>query len=149
MEGGRIEILNTPGHTKDSVCFHIDNRILISGDTLFNGTIGNCFTGDLRSFFQSIKKLMALPTGTLVYAGHDYTKDAMLFAGNIEPDNEKNIESFLGRYNPDHVFSTLEDEYRVNPYFRFNNIGIINLLKERKLPLGTEWERWQSLMSIE
>ncbi len=147
IEGMKIKIFKTPGHTEDSLCFYV-GKTLISGDTLFNGTVGNCFTGDLGSFFQAIKKLMTLPAETIVYAGHDYVRDAMLFARNIEPGNV-NIEMFLSKYNSDHVFSTLEDEFRVNPYMRFNDANIINLLKKRGLATGTEWERWQSLMSIE
>jgi glyoxylase-like metal-dependent hydrolase (beta-lactamase superfamily II) len=34
-----ITVINTPGHTKDSVCFLYKN-ILFSGDTLFNNGIG-------------------------------------------------------------------------------------------------------------
>ena len=147
MEGQKIKICRTPGHTDDSVCFYVDN-ILISGDTLFNGTIGNCFTGDLAGFFQTIRNLMTLPAETIVYAGHDYVKDAMLFARNLEPDNV-NIDLFLRKYDPDHVFSTLEEEFRVNPHMRFNDDGIVAILRKRGLPWETEWKRWQSLMSIE
>ncbi len=147
IEGKKIKIFNTPGHTEDSVCFYVDN-ILISGDTLFNGTIGNCFTGDLAGFFQTVRNLMTLPAETIVYAGHDYVKDAMLFARNLEPDNV-NIDIYLRKYSPDHLFSTLAEEFRVNPYMRFNDDGIVALLRKRGLPRKTEWERWQSLMSIE
>ncbi len=52
-------------------------------------------------------------------------------------------------YDPQHVFSTLAEEKKINPYFRFNEPGIVNLLARRGLPRQTEWERWQSLMSIE
>lgn len=147
MEEQKIVIYDTPGHTEASVCFCVGDK-LISGDTLFNGTIGNCFTGDLAGFFQTIRRLMTLPAETIVYAGHDYVKDAMLFAGNLEPDNA-DIDLFLSKYNPNHVFSTLQDEFRVNPYLRFNDDRILGILKKRGLPRGTEWERWKSLMSIE
>ena len=147
LEGRKIKIYNTPGHTEDSVCFHVDN-MLISGDTLFNGTIGNCFTGDLNGFFQSIRKIVELPVETIVYAGHDYVHDAMSYAKNLEPGN-KEIDVFLRRYDPGHVFSTLEDEFRVNPFLRFNDESIIKLLKKKNLPSETEWDRWHSLMSID
>ena len=45
-----VSIMRTPGHTEDSICF-LAGSCLISGDTLFNGTIGNCFTGDLPAFY--------------------------------------------------------------------------------------------------
>ena len=147
IDGEEIFIYRTPGHTADSVCFHAGN-VLITGDTLFNGTIGNCFTGDLKSFYLSIKRLMALPDETIICAGHDYVFDSLAFAKRLEPDN-KYIDSFKNSYDSNHVVSTMADELRINPYLRFNEDPIIRLLQKRGLPLATEWERWKSLMSIE
>jgi hydroxyacylglutathione hydrolase len=147
LMGQNIRIIPTPGHTKDSLCFYTGSA-LIAGDTLFNGTIGNCFSGDLEGFYHSIRTLMELPEGTLVYAGHDYVRDSMAFARRLEPENRA-IADFLKRYDSKHVVSTLADEKKINPYFRFDEPGIVALLTKLGLPRGTEWERWQSLMSIE
>lgn len=147
LDGQEIKVINTPGHTNDSVCFYFNNY-LIAGDTLFNGTVGNCFSGSLENFYHSVKKIMALPEDTIIYAGHDYVNDAMSFARQLEPDN-KCIEIFLNNYNPDHPVSTLREEYRVNPYLRFNERSIIELLKKNGLPRDTELQRWLSLMTIE
>lgn len=147
LDGEIIVVYRTPGHSADSVCFHTGN-ILLSGDTLFNGTIGNCFTGDLYSFYQSILRLMTLPDETIIYAGHDYVRDALNFAKHLEPEN-KEIDKFRKLYNADHVYSTMADERRINPYLRFNEEPVIQLLKKKGLPRATEWERWQSLMSIQ
>ena len=59
VDGEAVIVYRTPGHTDDSVCFHTGN-ILFTGDTFFNGTVGNCFSGDQKSFYLSIKRLMAL-----------------------------------------------------------------------------------------
>ncbi len=147
LEGRHIKVFKTPGHTDDSVCFQLDN-ILMTGDTLFNGTVGNCFTGNLEEFYHSIKKIMSLAGQTVIYAGHDYIKDAMNFARKLEPNN-KYIEIFSNNYNHDHPVSTLNDEMMVNPYLRFNERNIIDLLKKNSLPHDTELDRWLSLMSIE
>ncbi len=147
IDGDAVIVYRTPGHTTDSICFHTGN-ILVTGDTLFNATIGNCFSGDQKSFYSSIKRLMALPDETKVYAGHDYIRDSLAFARHLEPDN-KSIESFRHACDPDHVYSTLADERKINPYLRFNEESIINLLKKNHLPHATEWERWSSLMAIE
>jgi hydroxyacylglutathione hydrolase len=72
----------------------------------------------------------------------------MVFAKYLEPGND-HIQRFLDRYNPAHVSSTLADEFQINPYFRFNEDGIVAFLKQRGLPVATEWDRWQSLMRIE
>jgi len=159
IEGEAIRVYRTPGHTADSVCFHargvliIDDAqsasgTLLTGDTLFNGTVGNCFSGDLPAFFRSIKRLMALPADTLIYAGHDYVRDSVALATQLEPGNP-DIERFRQTYDPGHVYSTLAEELKINPYLRFNEPAIIALLRENGLPCATEEERWLSLMSIE
>ena len=147
LDAGEILIVHTPGHTEDSLCFYT-GKALIAGDTLFNGTIGNCFSGDLAGFYRSVKRLMEFPDETLVFAGHDYVRDSLAFARRLEPENRA-IDAFRARYDPQHVVSTIAEEKRINPYFRFNEPGIVNLLAKRGLPRETEWERWQSLMSIE
>jgi hydroxyacylglutathione hydrolase len=145
IDGAVVRVHPTPGHTVDSIVFEVGG-MLLTGDTLFNGTIGNCFSGDLKAFFQSIKSLMAFPAETLIYAGHDYVKESMTVAKELEPDNVA-IETYLKRYSPDHVCSTLGEELRVNPYLRFNTPAIVTLLISRGLAVETEYERWESLMS--
>ncbi len=147
LDGEPIAVYRTPGHTSDSVCF-LAGRYLISGDTLFNGTVGNCFSGDLESFYRSIKKIMSLPEDTIVYAGHDYVNDSMAYAAKLEPENAA-IREYLARYSPDHVFSTLREEFQMNPFLRLNEPGIKTLLGKKGLPNGTERERWESLMTMD
>ena len=147
LDGEKVLVYHTPGHTDDSVCFYT-GQALISGDTLFNGTIGNCFSGNLKNFYLSIRRLMALPAETIIYAGHDYVRDSLAYAEYLEPGNEA-IARFRQSYTPDHVYSTLADEFQINPYLRFNEPSIVNLLNNRHLPHSSEWERWKSLMSIE
>lgn len=143
---GRIEAFATPGHTLDSICFYFDG-VLVTGDTLFNGTVGNCFSGDLEAFFNSIKLLMGYPPETKIYAGHDYVNDSVAYARIIEPDNP-HPKAFLNQYDPAHVVSTLADEFAVNPYLRFNSPEMIALLTAKGLPADTEYRRWQSIMTL-
>ncbi len=69
-------VMHTPGHTPGSCCFHLEvgNRsILLSGDTLFAGSIGRTDLpgGDYRSLEQSIRsQLYALDGDTVVIPGH-------------------------------------------------------------------------------
>jgi len=95
LDGGKIRIIHTPGHTEESRSFYTGTSLL-AGDTLFNGTIGNCFSGDLEGFYRSIRKLMELPDETVVYAGHDYVKSSLAFARRLEPENRA-IGAFLRR----------------------------------------------------
>ena len=146
LEDEPVVVYRTPGHSQDSICFHTGNN-LITGDTLFNATVGNCFSGDLKGFFESIRRLMTLPADTRVFAGHDYVRDSLAFAKHLEPQNQ-DIDRFRQSYDPDFLYSTLAEERRINPYLRFNEESILKLIQERDLPHATEWERWQSLMSI-
>lgn len=147
LNGDTIKVFRTPGHTMDSVTFHFGN-CLVTGDTLFNGTVGNCFSGDLRSFYESICFLMGFDDDTRIYAGHDYVEYSMEFAAVLEPDNTA-IEAFARQYDPEHVWSTLGQERQVNPYLRFNEKSIEALMERRGLAVASEYQRWESLMSID
>lgn len=69
----RAKVLHTPGHSWGSVCLIIDDHI-ISGDTLFAGSVGRVdLTGgtSMRELVGSIKsKLMPFPDSYNVYPGH-------------------------------------------------------------------------------
>jgi hydroxyacylglutathione hydrolase len=68
-----MQVIHTPGHTPGGVCFYLPNeKTLISGDTLFRGTIGNLSFPTARPelMWVSLKKLAALPHETKVYPGH-------------------------------------------------------------------------------
>lgn len=144
-DGEKINIYHTPGHTNDSVVFH-HNNFIITGDTLFNGKAGKCFSGNLKGFLQSIKFLMSFPGDTLIYAGHDYVEEYMESAKRLEPDNIS-IDVFLEKYDPGHVFSKLEEESRINPCLRFNDDKMISVLKKRGYALETEYDRWKAVMA--
>src|SRR5262245_45272942 len=69
-----VTVLHTPGHTPGSCCFYFEKgSLLLAGDTLFAGGIGrtDLWGGDFDTEIRSIEeKLMALPGGTRVIAGH-------------------------------------------------------------------------------
>lgn len=72
--GFKIKVLATPGHTKGSCCYYFENDgILISGDTLFEESVGRTDfpTGSASELGHSIEtKLAPLPDETVVYPGH-------------------------------------------------------------------------------
>lgn len=72
FDGKELLVIDTPGHTKGSICVKIGN-ILFSGDTLFYRSIGRTDLpgGDFEALAKSIRtKLYALPDDTKVYTGH-------------------------------------------------------------------------------
>jgi len=141
-----VTVLKTPGHTADSVCFHMNGSIL-TGDTLFGGKVGRCFTGDTAALYRSVGRIMELPPGTLMYAGHDYVEEYLDFAASVEPDNPA-VEEYLKRYDPKLVRSTLEEERKVDPFLRLDRSAVIDYLKRKGLPAETEFQRFESLLRI-
>lgn len=68
-----IKVLHTPGHTKGSVCYLIDNK-LFSGDTLFKESCGRCDlpSGSEIDMAKSLLYLIDnLDENVKVYPGHD------------------------------------------------------------------------------
>jgi len=69
-----IRVIHTPGHTSDSICLLVDNKLL-TGDTLFVGECGRTDVpgGDSESMYNSLfQRLMKLGDTVEVYPGHDY-----------------------------------------------------------------------------
>ena len=72
--GNEIVCISTPGHTMGGMCYYFNGMDwLISGDTLFEGSVGRTDfpTGSAKVLVNSIKeKLFVLPDETMVYPGH-------------------------------------------------------------------------------
>lgn len=75
VAGFDIKFISTPGHTKGSGCFYLENtNVLFSGDTLFCASRGRTdFPGGSEAeILRSIReKLLTLPGNTLVLPGHE------------------------------------------------------------------------------
>jgi glyoxylase-like metal-dependent hydrolase (beta-lactamase superfamily II)/rhodanese-related sulfurtransferase len=70
----RFRIVETPGHTNDSICLVVADRVL-TGDTLLIGGTGRTDlpTGDPEALHHSLfEKLLPLGDGLLAFPAHDY-----------------------------------------------------------------------------
>ncbi|HEX2593708.1 MAG TPA: MBL fold metallo-hydrolase [Rhizomicrobium sp.] len=70
----KISALHTPGHTRDSMCLVMADRVF-TGDTLLIGGTGRSDlpTGDPLQLYESLfGKLLKLNPALLVYPAHDY-----------------------------------------------------------------------------
>lgn len=69
----QIEIIKTPGHTPGGVSFYLkDNGWLFDGDTLFAEGEGrtDLSYSNQNDLAASVKKILKLPCGTEIFAGH-------------------------------------------------------------------------------
>ena len=73
--GLRLEVLHTPGHSPGSLSLHLpgEKERILSGDTLFQGSIGrtDLWGGSLEEILRSIHdRLLIFPDQTPVFPGH-------------------------------------------------------------------------------
>lgn len=69
--GVTVRVLETPGHSIDSVCY-LAGHLLFTGDTLLAGGVGSTRSGYARGVLLSSirRKVLGLPDPTLVFPGH-------------------------------------------------------------------------------
>ncbi len=142
-EGDRVEVvgqvarvLETPGHTHGHVSYFFEDTDgggdLFSGDTLFACTIGNLFEGTPTDMLGSMRKIRALPVGTRVWCGHEYTRTFVGQAAEFDRDNPRIVERLrrLAALPADAptVPLRLADERATNPYLRWDDPAIRGLV---------------------
>lgn len=69
----KFRVIYTPGHTPGGIClYEPEAQTLLSGDTLFKGSIGNLSfaTARPKEMWTSLDKLALLPPATRVFPGH-------------------------------------------------------------------------------
>lgn len=108
-----VSCIHTPCHTKGHICYWVRPAAAVahnsseadsaasgvsaedaagavfSGDTLFVGGCGRLFEGSaaqMRANLTSPSLLGALPDGTRVYTGHEYTRSNLLFCRDAAAD---------------------------------------------------------------
>ena len=90
VEGLSLEALYTPGHTDDSYCFALDDRIFTGDTLLIRGTGRTDFqNGDPRAQYESLQRLLRLSDETLVFPAHDYKGDTVSTIGEEKRHNPR------------------------------------------------------------
>jgi len=83
-----LQFILTPGHTPGGICILVDNKAIITVDTLFIGDCGRTDLqgGNINQMFKSLQeKIKPLPDHVIVYPGHDYGEKPFDTLGNIKP----------------------------------------------------------------
>ena len=97
----RIEVLHTPGHTPDSLCYRVPGAVL-TGDTLLIGGSGRTDFpgGDAGAQYDAVTgRLFVLPEETVVWPGHDYKGNKSSTVGREMRDNPR----FAGKSRAEYV----------------------------------------------
>ena len=78
LGGLEILVMETPGHTADSVTYRVGDAAFV-GDTLFAPAFGSARCdfpgGDATQLYDSIARIHSLPDATRIFLCHDYPKD--------------------------------------------------------------------------
>ena len=70
LDGGvHVQVIETPGHSVDSICYYVEeDGVLFTGDTLLG--VGTTTVGDLGPYRRSLQRLVDLPNLTVICPGH-------------------------------------------------------------------------------
>ncbi len=67
--GLRVQVIGSPGHSVDSLCYYIEeDGILFTGDTILGNT--TTVVGDVNSYMASLRRLLDLPNIRILLPGH-------------------------------------------------------------------------------
>ena len=111
------EVLNTPGHTPACVTYVIGNAAFI-GDTLFMPDFGTARAdfpgGSAMDLYNSIQKILSLPTKTRLFLCHDYKapgREEFCWETTVGDQKSKNVHVGGGKSESEFVkFRTERDK---------------------------------------
>ena len=96
-----VKVLYTPGHSADSVCLLVNDKKLLTGDTLMVGGVGptGMSGGAQKKLYESLfRKLLSLDDDAEVYPGHDNEGKSFSTLGEEKRSNKalkaRNFEEF-------------------------------------------------------
>lgn len=138
-------VLEVPGHTLDHIAYY-GHGMLFCGDTVFSVGCGRLFEGSAEQMHDSLSRIAALPSETLLYCAHEYTLDNIGFAKWVEPENvvlrQREAQAFaLIDEDQPTVPSTLALELKTNPFLRSQVPAVVKAAQRyvgRALTKGSE-----------
>jgi glyoxylase-like metal-dependent hydrolase (beta-lactamase superfamily II) len=149
VDGLRIDVLDTPGHTADSVCFlveHGNTRAMFTGDTILGrgSTVVAAPDGDLGSYLASLELLAAYPEVAML-PGHGPARDDVAAVAQEYLDHRRRrlaqVEAALaaGAETPEQVVDLVYPD--IDPGVRFAAVfsatAQLDYLRHRNRESGT------------
>lgn len=87
-KGVRVQVLSTPGHSVDSLCYYIeDEGVLFTGDTLLGSSTTTVW--NLAQYRKSLDRLLELPNLKVICPGH----------GKIVHDPRERLQMYVAHRN--------------------------------------------------
>ncbi len=134
-----VKVIEVKGHTRSHIAFYVRNKvpILFIGDTLFSAGCGRIFEGTYKQMYESFKRIKSLPKNTLIYCAHEYTKSNLLWALDIEPENQY-IKNKLNEVEKKIALKELtipcllEEEMKINLFLKADNLKRFTYLRANK-----------------
>lgn len=85
LDGGvKVDVIATPGHSVDSICYYLEAEgVLFTGDTLLG--YGTTVVGELAPYRESLRTLVALPNLKVICPGH----------GPLVHDPRERLQSYI------------------------------------------------------
>lgn len=123
-------VIAVPGHTSGHIAFHFPaSALAFTADSLMAAGCGRLFEGTPQQMWQSLSRLAALPSKTLICSGHDYLTGNLRFAATLEPGNPALISRIedterMRREGRLPMPSRLSEELATNPFLRANLPGM-------------------------
>lgn len=129
-------VIEIPGHTLGHVALVFDDLAFV-GDTLFAMGCGRLFEGTAEQMYVSLQRIAALPEGTALYCGHEYTLANGLFAREAEPDNRAIRDRLdevrrLRQAGQITLPTSVAAERQTNPFVRAGNWQELARLRQAK-----------------
>jgi len=114
------EVIATPGHTNDSVSYRIGSNVFI-GDSLFMPDYGTARCdfpgGDAGLLYDSIQRLLSLPSDTKLYMCHDYMPGGreLRYVSTVDEQRAGNIHAKEGVSKADFAAMRTERDASLSP----------------------------------
>lgn len=128
------QIIEADGHTIGHILWYFaQDKILFTGDVLFNLCIGGLFEGSVAQMFETLSKIKSLPNDVIFYPGHEYTMHGIDFAFRInynKPEMQEYINLTQKRLSAKQSVApvSLKLEKACNPYLQADSIEQLSRL---------------------
>ncbi len=130
LGGFTAVVIDVGGHTNGHIAYHLpEGSLAFVGDAVFALGCGRMFEGTAPQFWDSLKRIKALPVKTTLYCAHEYTASNARFALHADPENAE-LQAYAAEIAEKRsrgewtVPSMLERELATNPFLRADDAAM-------------------------